>query len=59
MFIGIQLLYNLVLVSAKQQSELISYAYASIYSFFRFPSHLGVLTFSDPHDFNQVKPGLC
>ena len=38
-FIGIQLLYNVVLFSAVQQSELAMYIH--IVPLFGFPSHLG------------------
>ena len=38
-FIGVQLLYNVVLVSAVQQSESVIYIQLSL--FFGFPSHLG------------------
>ena len=39
-FIGVQLLYNVVLVSAVQQNESVICIYISPL-FFRFPSHLG------------------
>ena len=37
-FIGVQLLYNVLLVSYVQRSELVTHTY--ILSFFGFPSHL-------------------
>jgi len=43
-FIGVQLLYNVALVSAVQQSFVcvyISHTYTYFLSFFGFPSHLG------------------